>query len=541
MRLILPPLTAILLSLVSKKTHLSLFGGIWLGGVILAGNEEKGISALSFWTGLLKTFDTYLYKAITDQSHLMILTFTFLVGGFIVLMGRSGGPIGIVKFLIKRGTSPIYAQLTTWFMGLLIFFDDYANGLIVGSTMRPICDRFRVSREKLSYIVDSTAAPVSSLAIFSTWIGYEVGLIGDALKSIGHSADPYFLFLSSLPYRFYAIFLLLMIPISILMRREFGGMLQAELRTINQKDLQNPFDHPEGVRNSKELSNTTLKVPPLDQCRWYNAVLPLLLLFLIVLLGIYLTGRKAVLADPNSLPLTLTHIFSKGDSFTSLIYASLAATLLTALLIIGQKLASTKETLYCWFKGIQSMFATSLILILAWGLGVVMKELKTAESIATLLSSSLSIHLIPALVFIVSSLTSFATGTSWGTMAILFPITIPLLFEMGQLGGVSPQELSLFLNCGVGAILTGAIFGDHCSPLSDTTVIASMSCQVNHIDHVRTQIPYALTFGILSVFLGYLPAAYGVNPYLLNFLLLCSGVGALFLLGTKLPKRKIFQ
>ncbi len=499
---LLPPFIAIGLAFVTKQVLVSLFCGIWCGAVISLINN--GISPLNaFFSGFFKVADTYAVKGMMDESHIMIILFSLMIGGMIGIVTASGGMQGIVGKFAKKADSGPKSQLLAWASGLIIFFDDYANTLIVGNSVRPLTDKYKVSREKLSFIIDSTAAPVASVAILSTWIGYEIGLIGDAIKTTGVELDPYMVFLYSLPYRFYALVLLIFIPCYIFMKRDFGPMLKAEKRSLNNEN------------SDESYSDTTdfpvLKAPPEEKCKWYSAAVPIIVLILMTFGGIFFSGYSAFEGDS----LSLHQIIGEADPFKVLIWGSLVASIVAGTMMIVSGTGNLTEVVSAWIEGVKSMVTAMIILVLAWALSSVVTELKTAEYILFLLSGTLPYWILPGLVFLTASVTSFATGTSWGTMALLFPTALPLAVPLAVSGGIPPEQIHSYIYCVTGAILTGAIFGDHCSPISDTTIMASMSCRVSHIEHVRTQMPYALTIGAISFFAGYLPAGFMINPFLL--------------------------
>ncbi len=529
-RVVLPPLVAIGLAFLTREVLISLFSGIWIGAVISIGfNSPSGFFS-SAGKAFFKTIDTYVVKGLADSDHVMIIVFSLTIGGMVGIVSRSGGMKGIVNSLAKRTNTPAKAQLLTWLMGLFIFFDDYANTIIVGNSMRPLTDKLKISREKLSFIIDSTSAPVASVSLLSTWIGYELGLIGDSFKQIGLDTDPYMAFIYSLPYRFYAFLLLFIMPFIIFMRRDFGPMYDAEKRVIKTGRI---CDHEGEATTGSELAK--LRMPPDEKCRWYNAAIPILLMILSTFIGIYVSGL-ANSSDPNA---PFKDIISGANSFEVLIWGSLIATSAAVILTVSQRIISLEETMGAWIEGVKSMVTAIIILSLAWGLSSVTKELKTAQYISSVFSSSLHIGFLPVLVFIVASITSFATGTSWGAMAILFPTALPLAHAIGTAQGLPAEIVTEIIYAVIGSILTGAIFGDHCSPISDTTIMSSMSSGVNHMDHVRTQLPYALVFGVISTLMGYLPIGFGLNPFLSMLLQLAAAVTVIRYLGKKLPLSQI--
>ena len=495
---LLPPVLAIGLAFLTKQVLISLFCGIWSGAVIVLYNGGDSIF-LSFFKGFFKAADTYAVKGLNDESHIMIVLFSLLIGGMVGIITASGGMHGVVNTLSKKTNTKEKSLIFSWASGLFIFFDDYANTLIVGNSMRPLTDKYKVSREKLSFIIDSTTAPVASIAVLSTWIGYEVGLIGEALKNSQLQLDPYWVFIQSLPYRFYALLLLIFIPVYIFLKRDFGPMLNAEKDCL------------EGKNSEGEEGDTALegfKIPDISKCKWYSAAIPVAVLIISTFSGIIISGyANSKVPDP-----AFREVVGNADSFRVLIWSSMIASVTAAATMIISGTGNISSAVSAWIAGMRSMVTAIVILVLAWGLSAVVNELKTAEFLAVVLSDTIPIWLFPSIVFITASAVSFATGTSWGTMALLFPTALPLAITMI---GTTPGLSETFIFSITGAILTGAIFGDHCSPVSDTTIMASMSCKVKHIDHVRTQMPYALTFGIISIVFGYLPAGFFVNPFLL--------------------------
>ncbi|MCZ6599476.1 MAG: Na+/H+ antiporter NhaC family protein [Acidobacteria bacterium] len=522
---VLPPLLAILLAVVFRQVIVALLAGVWLGAFLV-----NGFAPL---TAILRVLDQYLLTALTDSGHASIIIFSMLLGGMVALMSRSGGTRGIVDSIRGWASGRRSTQTVTWLMGMFIFFDDYANTLIVGNTMRPLTDRVRISREKLAYLVDSTAAPIASVALISTWVGVEVSLIGDALKAIGSDIDPYHMFLSSIPYCFYPLLALMFGLAVAITGKDFGPMLAAEKRAASGRLL---------AENATPLADyDSSQVEPRDNipCRWYNAVLPIATVLSVTLVGLWLTGRASLAAEGNALgtlPLTrvfigggvfesVGSIFSAADSYKTLIWGSGLGCLVAAMLALSQGLMSMVETLETWMAGLKSMLLAIIILLLAWSIGAVCGDLHTADYLVNMVSGAIWWPLLPALVFIISGGVAFATGTSWGAMAILIPLVVPLASEMAGLHGLDAGSASTLLLGAVSSVLAGAVWGDHCSPISDTTIMSSMASGSDHIDHVRTQMPYALLVGAVGILLGNLPSAFGLSPWL------CLLMGSAVLLG----------
>jgi Na+/H+ antiporter NhaC len=501
---LLPPLLAIILALVFKEVVTSLFVGVWLGGFFYAG--------LNPITGTMRAIDTFITPVLVNYDHAAILVFSFLLGGMVGVISKSGGTRGIVEAVRPLATTPRRAQLATYLSGLAIFFDDYANTLIVGNTMRPITDRMKVSREKLAYIVDSTAAPVAAIVFVSTWVGFEISLIADGLAAAASqsgtapevaaalgSANAFTIFIHSIPYLFYPLLALLMVGLIVSLQRDFGPMLRAERRASRGEGL-----HREGAMLMSEAGSD--KMDPVEGAplRWYNAVLPVLTVVLVVLLGLYLQGRSNL-----GRPGTLWEIFAQASAFDALLWGSLAGCIVSIVLAVGQRILSVHQAIDGLVGGMRAMFLAGIILVLAWSLGMVTEVLGTAPYISGLLEGNLPAQLLPALVFVTAASIAFATGTSWGTMGILLPIVIPLAVALG--GAVEPEAGTAYviLIGSIASVLAGSIFGDHCSPISDTTVMSSMASACDHVDHVRTQLPYALVVGVVGIVIGNIPTAYG--------------------------------
>ncbi len=523
---LLPPLVAIVLAIALKEVVASLFFGVWLGALAYAGLDPLAAT----W----RAIDRFIVPALADADHVAILVFSLLLGGMVGVMSRSGGTRGIVDTLRPLSTSPRRAQAATWLAGLAIFFDDYANTLLVGNTFRPITDRVRVSREKLAYIVDSTAAPVAAIVFVSTWVGFEISLIGDALQVAAAQpgldpavaadlagASPFTVFLHSVPYLFYPILAIIMVGLLVFSGRDFGPMLSAEQRArrgdgVYREDAQLLVDTTDRTMEPKD------EVPG----RWYNAALPVLTVVVVVLLGLYFNGRAAV--GPGS----LWDVFGAADPFKALLWGSLAGCLVAIGLSVGQRILSAEEAVNAWLGGMRSLVLAAVILTLAWSLGEVTEALGTAVYVTGILSENLMPALLPGLVFVAAAVIAFATGTSWATMAILFPLVVPLSVALG--GGVGFEgggHYTLTLGA-ISSVLAGSIFGDHCSPISDTTVMSSLASACDHVDHVRTQLPYAVVVAVTGLLLGDIGTAFGL-PLPLAHGLAIAALYAIVRLGGK--------
>ena len=380
--------------------------------------------------------------------------------------------------------------------------------------MRPITDCLKISREKLAYIVDSTAAPIAALGLITTWIVYEVGSITDAVAKIdGFREDAYSVFLHSLPYSFYPLLTIFFVFAVALTQRDFGLMYAAEYQA-RQTVL-------EGQDNFSIAFNDYEQVdlqPQKDRAqRLINAIIPILVLLVSTLIGLYVTGQASVETGA-----TLKEIIGQADSATSLLWGSLLGVLAAAVLSVSQGILTLSETVKAWLVGMKLILPTMVILTFAWGLSAVLDEIGASEFLTSLLSERLIPELLPSLVFLLSGTIAFATGSSWGTMAILMPLVVPLSWTV-----LDPESLatsSIFYSS-ISTVLAGAIWGDHCSPLSDTTILAAMASRCDTVAHVRTQLPYAITVGGVALLLGTLPTGFGLSWWIALIL----GVGALLL------------
>ncbi|HSJ24278.1 MAG TPA: Na+/H+ antiporter NhaC family protein [Longimicrobiales bacterium] len=526
---LLPPLVAIALALLTREVILSLFAGIWLAALLLVNFNPVTATTMSL--------DTFILEPLADSDHIAIVLFSLMLGGMVGVVTRSGGAQGIVEVLRPYATSRRRGQFFTWLSGLMIFFDDYANTLIRGNTMRPMTDELRISREKLAYIVDSVAAPIAVIAPISTWVGFEISRIGDSLAAtaaqttdpalqaqlLEGAANPFNVFLHSIPYLFYPIFAMMLVLMIVITGREFGPMHTAESRAASGGGVHRP-----GAQLAADVDAAMAGADPDVPRRWYNALIPILVVVIVALIALYTTGRAAL---EDTAP-TIRNIIGEADPFRSLLWASFAGGLTAGILAVTQRILTVKESLDAWVSGMRAMLLAMVILVLAWGLGAATGELGTGPYLAALLGDSLPLWALPALTFIIAAATAFATGTSWGTMAILFPVVVPLAVAMGAgVGFAGGDDYSILLGA-ISSIMAGAVFGDHASPISDTTVISSMASACDHIDHVRTQLPYALLAAGVALLVGDLPTAlWGVNPLISIVLGLIVIYGVLRFIG----------
>lgn len=503
---LLPPLLAIALAFITKNVVLSLVLGVFSGSLLInSGSLTKSFTDLA----------GRIVSSMADSWNAGIILQVLAIGGLIALITKMGGARAIAESLSKRAKSPASAQVIAWIMGLFIFFDDYANSLIVGPIMKPITDKMKISREKLAFIIDSTAAPIAGLALVSTWIGYEISLIKDGYSLIGiDNINAYGVFMETIPYRFYNILMLIFVLASGMMLREFGPMYKAEHRArTTGKVTDVEVDEDKGDEMLKEKEGI---VPTI-----WNALVPILTLIIGALLGFYFNGLGAlegetlelVKASPISM-YAIRETFGASDASIVLFEAALFASIIAILMGMKQKIFKLGEAIDTWVHGMKHLVITGVILLLAWSLSSVIKELGASTYLVSLLSDSVPKFLLPSIIFVLASIISFSTGTSYGTMGILMPLAIPLANAVGINAGLADLALSNYTIIAVSAVLTGAIFGDHCSPISDTTILSSMGASCDHIAHTRTQIVYAIVVGIIAIVFGYLPVSMGLNVWL---------------------------
>ncbi len=526
---LLPPLVAIALAFITKETVLSLFIGVFVGEFMLCAND---LNIISTAINAFLQMGSQIISCMADPWNAGIILQCLLIGGIIQLVTKMGGAKALADAFAKRADTPRKAQLFTWFLGLCVFFDDYANSLIVGPIMRPVMDKLKVSREKLAFVVDATAAPVAGIAIISTWIGLEISLIAAGFESVGvTNVTGFGIFLQTIPYRFYNIFILLFIVISALTLYEFGPMKKAEQAARARKeDEEIIVPAAPGFDEVKPVEGIKLSV--------WNAIIPIGTLIVGALIAFYWSGYTTILGGEDQAlitlmktsPLSFDGIFqalSQSDASVALFQAALLASIVAIVMAVGEQILTIEDAISEWIGGMKTIVITGVILLLAWSLGGVIGDVGTADYLVGVLSDTIPAWIVPALIFILGALISFATGTAYGTMSILMPLAIPLGWA------VSTGDMNFTIVCTSG-VLTGAIFGDHCSPISDTTILSSMGTSCNHIDHVQTQIYYAVFVAIVAILFGYIPAGFGL-PW---FILIPVGIVVMFV-GLRIIGEKV--
>lgn len=485
------PIIAIVLSFITKQVIISLTVAVFVGSVILCNGN--------IISGFMTACDTYIVGTVNDEWNATLLIFILCVGGMIAVMGRLGGLQALALSMSKKSKTTKNTLVITWVLGMLIFFEDMATSLIVGPTMRPITDEQKISREKLSYVVDSTAGPVTDMAFISSWIAYEVGMMSIAFEVVGYKdSNPYSVFVQTIPYRFYNILAIAMVGIIIFMERDYGPMYKAEKRARLEGKVVADGSHP---MMSKELDAMNVKEgTPL---RIINAIAPIVCFVVVTIIAMFYTGGGFKTGFSFT---SIRDAFGNCNSAASILYAVITSSLLVILMAVGQKIMTLKEAVDCWLEGCKGLLLTVTILVLAWSAGGIMRALGTGNFIAEIVGVSIPGIILPAILFFVSCVVAFSTGTSYGTTAIMIPIAFPMAW------GVTGGEMNSITIATIAAVTSGAIFGDHCSPISDTTIMSAMGSGADLVDHAKTQLPYAATVAVVATIVGFIPATLGLSP-----------------------------
>ncbi|WP_251341956.1 Na+/H+ antiporter NhaC family protein [Haloplanus halophilus] len=492
---LVPPLFAIGLAIVTRKAVLSLFLGVWSGGVIFTGG-----------VGLGQTFDWIAASIGESTFHAQILIFTLLLGSAVAMIWRLGGSHAVRDWAIARLDTRRKVGVAAWLLGLLLFFDDYANTAVVGSTMRDVSDHLRISREKLSYLVDSTAAPVATLAI-SSWVAFQLSMIESGYEATDLAAsevpNSFAVFLRSIPYNTYAILAIVMVGIVVLSGRDYGEMLAAERRAAETGKVTR-----DDARPMQDVS-AELGEPTVEDPRLVAFFLPIG-----VLIGVTLGSALWTGYSPGA---GLYDTIVGADYAVALIFGSFAMVASTYAIGVATDRLSLGESVDTTIEGFGVMLTAVTILVLAWSIGNVVEALGTGEYVGRIAGQVLDPAVLPVVVMFTGAFIAFSTGSSWGTMGIVTPIAVPVAWDLT--GGHA------MVAAVVGAVFSGAIFGDHASPISDTTVLSATFTGADLIDHVRTQLYYAVTVVVVAATLLIVWGYTRLNPWYL------LPVGALALVG----------
>jgi len=482
---LVPPILTVILAIATRNIIVALLLGIFSGSLILSGFNP--------FVDILDVIEGRIFVQTSSSSNIQVLLVIMCIGGFVKLLEVSGGANAFAKGMVGVISSKKRAQFSTWLAGIAIFFTDSGNALIVGPLFRPIYRELQICKEKFAYILDSTSSPICILIPFIGWGAYIMGLIDQAYLDNGLTESSFSVLINVIPFQFYAWLTLAAVPIIIWTNRDFGAMRLAQEKYLaseleseaqNEKTNEKKSAEKETTQISTDKTNANIETPPLS----------LFLAPLTILLGI-IGGFLTWYAIEDSL--TSSHIRS------TLILAYVAAGTSSALLMLKHQQVALGDSLNTFVKGTESMVFVVIILIFAWCLGSVIKDLGTAATISALVGDSIPPAAFPAIVFILGGIVSLSTGSSWGTFAILLALAIPVANDIG-----APLYLT------VAAVLSGGLFGDHTSPISDTTVLASLAADCPHVDHVTTQFYYALITGGITFF-TYLLAGYHPSPWIL--------------------------
>ncbi len=599
---LVPPLFVIACAIVTRRIIASLLAGIAVGALL------SMVASASFSEAIYHFANTHLWESLTDPGRLQIFAFTLLMGGMVGIIGRSGAMQDLVNRLSVWATNRKSGQFMTWIFGLIVFFDDYANTLLLGTTMQSFFDRLKISREKLAYVVDSTAAPVAGLALVSTWVATEIAYVYNGLIAIDPGAEnsvAFTTFVQSIPYRFYILWALLFVPMVALTGRDFGAMWRAER------------DAAAGVIH-KSATEQLIDAEQLHgKGNWLNVVIPVVVTVVAIFAFMYKTGLDAL--GEQAADARLYEIIGNCDPNLALLWGSAIGFAVAFVLVLGQRHLRFTEIVDGANFGARLMIPALAILWLASALssmtqdgpsasdqksieqatltaGVLAKSSMPGEQIATFLqeqgTTPVALHQalgsihedqdevqqwmkdtglseeeigaavnfpfrkyrlstgvwlkdmlsgwdarwLPTIIFILSSFVAFATGSSWGTMGIIMPLTIPLVYSQLDIAALGESLDHPIMLASIGGVLSGAIFGDHCSPISDTTVLSSQASGCDHMEHVMTQMPYALTVGAIAVVFGTIPIGFGISVWLLLPLGLVAMLAVLLLVGKRLPQ-----
>lgn len=467
---LVPPIVAIVLALITKEVYSSLFIGIVVGGLFFSGFSFEGT--------LTHIFNDGFVAVLSDSYNVGIIIFLVILGAMVSLMNRAGGSAAFGRFAREKIKTRAGAQLATVALGVLIFIDDYFNCLTVGSVMRPVTDEHKVSRAKLAYLIDATAAPVCIIAPISSWAAAVSGFV--------EGEDGFSIFISAIPYNFYALLTIVMMIGLIIMNVDFGPMKKYEANALK------------GDLFSDDDSVQTDDTPADAKGRVIDLIIPILTLIICCVIGMIYTGGFFEGAD-------FVTAFSNSDASVGLALGSICAMLITIIIYLLRRVLTFSECMECLPSGFKAMVPAILILTFAWTLKAMTDSLGAKEFVAAAMEQSAGslMNFLPAIIFLVGCFLAFSTGTSWGTFGILIPIVVAVFSG-------SNHELMII---SISACMAGAVCGDHCSPISDTTIMASAGAQCKHVNHVTTQLPYALIVAAIS-FVTYLVAGFAQNAFI---------------------------
>jgi NhaC family Na+:H+ antiporter len=514
---ILPPLLAIVLAIYTQQVLPALFAGIWVAALMVYG-----------YNPLSATIETWkwIVSSITDSWNATILVFDFLIGSMVALLYASGSMYSVAEVIGKRVKSARTASIMTSILGIIVFFDDYSNTIVVGNSMRPLTDKHRVSRELLSYIVDSTAAPVAGLMIVSTWIGYEVLQINGALDVLKEQFDQglipaapdisgYGLWLTAVPFHFYSILALILVFLVAATRRHFGPMLKAEYRALTEGKVLR-----DGAQPLMPTESVLGEAPREKRASYWIFLASVLGLIVVTLVGMWYTGAMVIIEDEGLgaawWEIDFPSALMNADAATALLWGSFTGFLIAFVGALYSRVLTFRKAMEYTLKGMYLMVYANAILVLAWTIKTATLSLGTADYVVTqAVSANVPALLVPLIIFLISMFISYTTGTSWGTFALMMPIAIPLAWRIALIQYNDINLAYMLAAASIGAVFGGGIYGDHVSPISDTTIMSSMFSGSDHIDHVTTQMPYGTLAAGVSIILYLLFAAGLTTPLIL--------------------------
>lgn len=493
---LLPLILAVIISFFTKNIVISLFIGLVVGVLVYQSTLTIGLFPLIL--NGIKMFVDIIIETVSSSERSTILVLCVVIGGMVEVIRESKGFDSLANLLEKRINSKRKANLATSILGSLIFFDDYANSLIVGPIMRPITDHFKISREKLAYLVDSTAAPVTGIAIISSWVSVEVAVIQEGLDIAGNSSSAYALFLESIPFCFYCVLCLLFIFIGSILQKDYGPMLKAEITARKEKSRQQIFVD-KNVKNSKK--------------RVFLVISSIMLFLTISILAMYKFGLKeaiyqGLILEKDSFSFhKVAMAFGSSDTVKIILTSAIIVSIYTVALSVILGIQTIEKAINSWTKGCSDLMLTLIMLVLAWSIAGVIEKLGANYYLIEIVGFNVQWWIIPCLIFVICCVISFAMG-SYGCLFMTMPIAVPLALRVQQLNPNIPNN---FLFICIASVISGGIFGDHCSPITDCTILSSAGCSCDNMKHVLTQLPYSSTIALVSLLCGTLLATLGVS------------------------------
>lgn len=523
---LLPPLATLVASIALRQTMLAMLFGIWTGGMLLnAGNPV---------VALLRSFDFYTVRALADAEHAGVVLFTMVLGGTIGLVQKGGGALGLAGLVKKFFTSRRRGALATMGLGCTCFFDDYSSILIVGNSLRPLIQTVKISLAKFAWIAHVMGVCLAAMAPLSSWVGIQIGYIAAAYEQLGPAAlggasDPFMGFLTTLRFRFFPLCLMLFLALQIATGRDFGPMLEAEKEALRGGKVDGG-----GAGAVGAMAAGPLDPEPGTPLRAANALLPFGAVLAASFAGMVAQGLGAIagMAPAVRPAATVVNALRYADSVAALIWGSTCGCMVAMSLVLSQRILTLPDAMTAWVEGAKDVLEPTFVLILAWALGAVIADVGTAEYLSTALQAGLPAWSLPALISLLTYAISFACGSSIGTMAIVFPLVGPLALKMG---GGSLQ----FLHLCFGSIMGGSLFGNICSPISDTTVLTVLATRCSLTQHVGTIIGYTAFIGAVSLVFGDLAVGLGLYGPAVALALSAAVMGAVLTVFGRRPEDEL--